>query len=158
MNTENILNEVERTFTFVAKPKGALVSFHQDDCFQCKFLRKDLLAYKGRELPHEAIRCMHQDMSCLSASGWSWALPSYLRYCLTKEPCSANMETEFLIYNLGPTPEHQAEARNRLSALNQEQINCLLNFLHWCEKHEYWSTYCPEEIQEAIEFILTLRA
>lgn len=71
---------------------------------------------------------------------------------------SFSMETEFLIYNLGPAPEHQAEARERLSALNQDQINCLLNFLLWCEEHEHWSTYCPEEIRRAIEFILTLKA
>ncbi|XQE65164.1 DUF6714 family protein [Pseudomonas sp. P3C3] len=158
MKTETIQSEVEKHFPFVAKPKGAAVSFHKDDCLHCNFLREDLLPYKGHELPVDAIRCLHQEMSCLSASGWRWALPSYLRYCLTKEAEASGMETEFLIYNLGPAPKYQAEARVRLSALNQEQINCLLNFLLWCKEHEYWSTYCPEDIQRAIEFILTLRA
>ncbi len=158
MKTETIQSDVERLFTFVAKPKGTEISFHKDDCFKCKYLRKDLLPYKDQELPIEAIRCLHQEMSCLSASGWRWALPSYLGYCLTKEAEASGMETEFLIYNLGPAPEYQAEARDRLSALNQDQINCLLNFLFWCKEHEHWSTYCPEEIQRAIEFILTLKA
>ncbi|MDX5373726.1 MAG: hypothetical protein LPK18_14990 [Pseudomonadaceae bacterium] len=158
MKTETILNEVERAFGFVAKPKGASISFHKDGCFQCDFLRKDLLAYKGRELPYEAIRCINQEMSCLSASGWRWALPSYLRYCLTTKTDAADMETEFLIYNLGPAPKYQAEAIMRFSALNQEQINCLHSFLLWCQEHERWSKYCPEHIERAINFILTLRA
>jgi hypothetical protein len=40
---------------------------------------------------------MHQEMTCLSARGWSWALPHYLPFCLTPEAEYNRMETEFLI-------------------------------------------------------------
>ena len=158
MKSETILDIVERSFTFVEKPKGRSISFHKNDCWQCDSLREDLLQYKGRELPVEAIRCLHQEMSCLSASGWRWVLPSFLRYCITKEAEESGMETEFLIYNLSPAPEYQDEARIRLSALNKEQINCLLSLMLWCKENEYWSTYYPNEIHNAIGFIQSLRA
>ena len=158
MKTETVLSHVEQVFGFIKKPRGNSISFHKNDCLQCKFLRQELQPYKDMELPYQGIFCVFQDMSCLSAKGWRWVLPSYLRYCLTKEAEISGMETEFLIYNLGPNIGHQTETLERLSDLNQEQINCLLNFLFWCREHDYWSKYYLSDIKRAIGFIQKLRA
>jgi hypothetical protein len=158
MNIEHLKKEIESAFSFVDKPKGLALSFHKDDCHQCGYLREDLAAYKGKELPEEAIREIHQEMSCLSAQGWRWALPSYLRYCLTEQAKYTQMETEFLIYNLAPELKYQLETKQRLSALNKEQVQCLIHFLEWCSEDEYWGQYCPEEISSGIAFLSTARA
>jgi hypothetical protein len=158
MNSENLRIEVEKVFSFIEKPKGLELSFHKDDCPQCGYLRNDLDQYKDTQLSPAGIREIHQEMSCLSARGWRWVLPSYLLFCLTEKASYSQMETEFLIYNLAPELKHQLEAKQRLSGLNQEQINCLVHFLEWCQQHEHWGQYCPEEISSAIAFLSTIRA
>ena len=158
MNTEHLKKEVEKVFPFVEKPKGLALSFHKDDCDQCGYLREDVDKYEGRELPPEGIREIHQEMSCLSAKGWRWVLPSYLLYSLTEKASFSQMETEFLIYNLAPELKYQIEAKQRLSALNQDQLLCLVHFLEWCQKHEYWGQHCPKEIASGLGFLSTVRA
>lgn len=156
MQTRQLLQAVENAFPFVPKPAGNELSFHQDDCLQCEFLRNDLVKYEQAELPAEAIRDVHMDMSCLSAAGWRWVLPSYLRQSLTTPGDIFDSETEFLIYNLAPEPRFQTETLERLSALNPQQIACLIIFLEWCADHEHWSDYCPEEIHRGLEFLRRL--
>ncbi|WP_097459230.1 DUF6714 family protein [Mangrovitalea sediminis] len=158
MNTEDLRKEIEATFPFVEKPQGLALSFHKDACFQCEYLRKDLQSFKGKELPPEGIREIHQEMSCLSAKGWRWVLPSYLRYSLAEDASYDKTETEFLIYNLSPGLKYQLETKQRLAALNEEQLLCLIHFLEWCQEHEHWGQYCAEEISAGIAFLSTLRA
>lgn len=157
MVTAELLSEVERAFPFVAKPQGLDLSFHKDECPLCEYLRQDLEAFTGQELPRKALRDIYSEMSCLSAEGWRWALPSYLRHCLAVTDTYGDSETEFLIYNLGPAPEHQRETLQRLAALNDEQIGCLIHFLEWCDVHPHWSEYCKEDISRALEFMRTPR-
>lgn len=158
MNVNELRSEIESNFTFVEKPKGAALSFHQDDCDQCRYLREELMEYEGRDLSPQAIRHIYQEMSCLSEKGWRWALPSYLRYCLTDEAQYNRIETEFLIYNLNPAQKYQAETSKRLSALSHDQIQCLIHFLEWCKQNEHWSQYCPDEIASGIAYLSAIRA
>ncbi len=156
MKAETLMQEIEAAFPYVDKPKGLALSFHKDDCWHCRELREDLEPYSGKEVPAEVIRYMHQDMSCLSAQGWLWALPSYLRVCIAQEGDYDAMETEFLIYNFAPKEEHQEETRQRFSAFNRAQVQCLVHFLEWCGEKEHWSQYCPEDISTGIAFLSTL--
>jgi len=157
MNTEALVIKLEADFPFVDKPVDRSICFHTDECYQCSYLIDDLLIYKGREIPPQAIRCVHQEMSCLSAKGWRWVLPSYLRYCLTDEARYNEMETEFLIYNLAPSDEYKADTLQRLSGLNKSQINCLIEFLNWCKQQESWKDYCLEEIEQGIIFLSSIK-
>ena len=131
MGTAELLSEVESEFPFVSKPQGIALSFHKDKCDLCEYLRSDLETVTGKELSREALRDIYNEMSCLSAEGWRWALPSYLRHCLGASGSYDDSETEFLIYNLGPLPEHQAETLQHLAALSNEQLGCLIHFLEW---------------------------
>jgi hypothetical protein len=151
MQSEVLLQEIERAFPFVKKPEGIDISFHKDDCLHCKSLREDLQQYQEEFLPPKGIREIYSEMSCLSAEGWRWALPSYLRFCVNNQP--AKDETEFLIYNLGPEEKHHEETIIRLSKLSEEQIYCLVSFLQWCQGNEYWSKYCLSNIEQGIEFL-----
>lgn len=157
MDTEALLSEVERAFPYVEKPRGPDLSFHADGCGLCRYLREDLELYSGRELPPQALRTIHGDMSCLSAAGWSWVLPSYLRHCLTVAGTSNDPETEFLIYNLSPPPEDRAQTTERFGALDEEQLACLVHFLEWCGAHAHWSDYCKDDISAALLFVRELR-
>ena len=157
MNTNELRNEIERLFPFVPKPEGSSLPFHKDECFECEHVRMYLAEYEGSELPPKAIRWIYQEMSCLSADGWRWVLPSYLRYCLTQEASSSDIETEFLIYNLGPSERFKDETLNRLSMFNSDQIKCLIGFLLWCKNQEHWAIYCPEDIDRAIDFLGQIR-
>jgi hypothetical protein len=153
MMTAELLSEVEHVFPFVEKPQELDLSFHKDECYHCEFLRRDLVNFTGQELPRDALRVVFNEMSCLSAAGSRWVLPSYLRHCLAVADTYDDSETEYLIYNLGPAPEHQCETRERLAALNDEQITCLIHFLEWCGVHPYWSAYCQEDISRALAFM-----
>jgi hypothetical protein len=157
MNTEMLLKEVEKVFVPVAKPSGFAISFHKVGCDLCRYLRNDLEIHKDRWLPPDAIRTIYGEISCLSAKGWRWVLPSYLHHCLVADSTTDhNQETEFLIYNLGPDLKYQKETMQRLSLLNAKQIACLIHFLEWCADHEYWSVYCREDINKALAFMRTL--
>ncbi len=153
VGTGQLLREVEEIFPFVDKPLGLELSFHKDDCYSCTALREELEPYNGKEIPPNALRLIHQEMSCLSAKGWSWVLPSYLRYCLTKGARNNEMEIEFLIYNFGPDDEYVCHVLERLSDLSEGQIRYLEKFFSWLEGQIQWSKYHREDIEKAIEFL-----
>jgi hypothetical protein len=152
VDTQALLEEINAVLPPVPKPEGTAISFHESGCSHCEYLRNDLAQYTDSELSNEDIRSLHQEMSCLSARGWRWVLPSYLRRCLTQDLYDP-VETEFLIYNLGPSEEHDAETRERLALLSQQQVACLGNFLEWCRAHPHWSEYCGNDIERARVFI-----
>ncbi len=153
MNTDNILNIIESAFPFVEKPIGMALSFHKDDCLHCKFALRDIEEYSEKEIPREGLRKIYCEMSMLSAEGWRWVLPSYLRFCVSHKNLNRDDETEFLIYNLAPDEKFYAETIERLAALNALQIECLIQFLEWAKEHEHWSTYCAEEIEKGLDFL-----
>lgn len=89
-------------------PEQRNLRFHPDGCAQCQYLSEYLDEHRGHIVDGAMVRYLHQEMPCLSAVGWAWALPHYLRYCLTPEAEYNKMETEFLIYNFGcagPMPD-----------------------------------------------------
>jgi hypothetical protein len=81
-----------------------------------------------------------------------------LPFCLQQDTGYDPMETEFLIYSLAPSQEHEADARIELSGMSRQQLQCLVHFLEWCQSHPHWSDYCPQEIERGIEFLRSLRA
>lgn len=157
MKTETLIQEIEACFPYVEKPQEHLLPFHKENCHQCYFLVNDLDTYKEKEIPHEGIREVYTEMSCLSAKAWYWVMPSYLRQCvLLVDECRDF--TEFLIYNFSPAEEHKPIITTRLSEFNREQLNCIISFLHWCNTSDHWvSTYCPENLAAAIAFINKLK-
>jgi hypothetical protein len=157
-STQALLLEIDTVFPPVPKPDGAAVSFHATDCLQCQFVRQDIEKYSDVSLPDDAIRYLHNELSCLSATAWRWALPSYLRRCVTQDAEYDAVETEFLIYNLGPEESFKDETRLRLSALSEQQVRCLLHFLEWCRDHPHWSEYCAEDVSRAATFIASILA
>ena len=154
--TEALRAEMKAVFPPVAMPVNSRLRFHPEGCFQCDYLAKELEECRGKPVNGSVIRLLHQEMSCLSAKGWAWALPHYLPFCLTPEAEYNQMETEFLIYNLAPGGKFEAETRDRLSALSRQQLTCLVHFLAWLKTHPKWSTYCPSEIDQAHEFVSSM--
>ena len=156
--TEALSKEIEEAFPLVEMPLDSELSFHNDGCLECDDLRKDIEEYRGKDITGEVIRLVHQEMSLLSAKTWRWLLPYYLKFCLTPEAEHNRMETEFLIYSLAPDLKFQMETLQRLSLLNDRQINCLIHFLEWCSIHEYWKEYCPDDINKALNFVKNILA
>jgi hypothetical protein len=153
----DLLAEMEKVLPPIPKPLGRALSFHPTDCMQCEFLRRDLENYNDPLIPDEAVFCLRNELSLLSAEGFRWALLSYLRRCLTQDS-GVDEETEFLIYTLGPDPEHESETESRLSLLSPPQLQLLLSFFERCAKHPHWSEYCPDEIAKARSFVARLVA
>lgn len=157
VNTAALRAEVELRFPMVPKPAGVALSFHSEGCLHCEYLRRDLEPFSEPELPEQAIYEIIREMSCLSALGWRWMLPSYLLTCLEDPSGRLDNAIEFLVYSLAPAEEHEAEAREQLSGLDAEQIACLVHFLQWCAAHEHWGSYCPDEIARGLAFLPTVR-
>lgn len=153
LTTDALSKEIEAVFSFVEMPLGAELLFHKNGCLECGSLLEDIEQYRGKEITGEFIRLIHQELSHLSAKAWRWILPYYLRFCLTPEAEYNQMETEFLIYNLGPDLKFQTETLQRLSLLNKDQINCLIHFLEWCSINQHWKECCPNELGMALKFL-----
>jgi hypothetical protein len=158
MNTDELLAEIRLAFPLVEMPSQVDLRFHPDGCLQCDFLSQYLDEHRDGIINGAVIRYMHIEMTGLSAKGWSWALPHYLPYCLTPEAEYNQSETEYLIYNLGPSDEFKDETKERLSGLSNQQIRCLKHFLDWLIQHPKWSDYCPEDIVRAIQIVNELDA
>ena len=158
VNTEDLLAEMQTAFPPLDMPIETELRFHAEGCDHCAFLARDLAELRGKPIGGAAIRHMHQEMSCLSAKGWAWALPHYLPFCLTPEAEYNQMETEFLVYNLSPEEQFKAETLQRLSLLSSRQVRCLIHFVEWLQVHPSWSVYFPAEIEKALEFLHALDA
>jgi hypothetical protein len=153
MLTEALSKEIESVFPFVEMPLGFELPFHGSDCIECYDLRNDLEEYRGKEITGDAIRLVHQEMSHLSAKAWVWILPHYLRFCLTPEAEHNRMEAQFLIYNLRPRAEFEMDTLQRLSLLDEKEINCLVHFLEWCSNHQYWKEFHSDDLNKAKNFL-----
>jgi len=153
MNTNELLAEIQSVFPHVEMPINAELRFHPEGCLHCDYLAQDLEEMRGKPVDGNVIRHLHQEMSCLSAKGWAWALPHYLPFCLTPEAEYNQMETEFLVYNLGPDEKFRTETLQRLSLLSATQLSCLVHFIEWLQAHPKWSEYCPADLSKAREFL-----
>jgi hypothetical protein len=156
MDKSSILEEIEAAFPFVEMPSEGELTFHLNGCRDCDDVREELEYYRGKEITGKAIRAAHRYLSVLTSKATRWILPHYLRFCFTAEAEHNRMETESLIYSLGPGPggtEVLDAQVQRLSMLNADQITCLIHFLEWCLGDEYWSRYCPEDIESGLGFL-----
>jgi hypothetical protein len=153
IEADDLLKEIRAAFPQVQMPTKRDLRFHPEDCFQCEHLSEYLDESRGKPVDGAIIRYMHQEMSCLSAKGWLWALPHYLPFCLTPEAEYNRMETEFLIYNLGPGDKYADDTKVRLSALAAPQVRCLVHFLEWLSVNPKWKDYCPEDLSRALQFV-----
>jgi hypothetical protein len=148
-----LAQEIEATFPIVEMPAAHEIPFKTLDSTEAAYLTAELDQFRGKLLDGDAIRLIHQELSHLSAKAWQWLLPHYLRFCLTPEAAYSRMETEFLIYNLGPDLPFQRDTLQRLSLLTTAQIQCLIDFLYWCLNTEPWREHFPNDIQKAIGFL-----
>ena len=123
-----------------------------------ELLVQDLEELRGKPIDGAVIRSVHQELSFLSAETWRWLLPHYLRYCLTDEARYNRFETQFLIYNLGPSLEFQRDTQKKLALLTKSQLACLIHFLKWCMEDGDWKDLFEENIARAISFIETVAA
>lgn len=158
MNSNALIAEIEAAFPQVQMPAKSAISFHRAGCDQCEYLRNDLEEHRGKEVTGNLIRYLHQELGCLSTAGLKWVLRDYLKFCLTPEAEYNTMETEFLIYHLGPDLKYQKETLQQLSGFSRNQIECLIHFLEWCATHPKWSEYCPEDIKKALNFMRAINA
>lgn len=158
MDSDALLAEIRAVFPKIGMPSQRELRFHPDGCYQCTYLSEYLDERREQTVDGAMIRYMHQEMSCLSAKGWAWALPHYLPFCLTPEAEYNKMEIEFLIYNLGPQDKFKEEQKRRLSALTDPQIRCLALFIDWLRAQPKWSEYCPEDVARARLFLRELGA
>jgi hypothetical protein len=85
METSKVLGEIRAAFPELPMPAERELRFHSDGCDQCAYLSEYLHENRNKPVDGPIIRYMHQEMSCLSAKGWAWALPHYLPFCLTPE-------------------------------------------------------------------------
>ncbi len=158
MNDERaaeLIAQIKRAFPPVSKPADVDLVEHPAGCVECAWVENHLRSVPGPLLPREALRGLHSDMSCLTPAGWRWALPSFLRHCLTG-PHDDDLETEYMIYFLGGVDASQPDAREQLALFDQSQIDCVLRVLEWCSATPQWSEYCAVEIERAIAFMTCL--
>jgi hypothetical protein len=153
VNAAGVLRVIEEAFPYVSRPAPADIPFHREDCSHCEYTVEELLKYPGPSLPPQAIRWLCDELTTMSAQATAYFLPSLLRYVMTDENGRDPRPTEFLIYGLGPSPEHAAETRARLSLLSTAQVEALLALVkHWAREGE-WSKDWSEDLERASAFL-----
>jgi hypothetical protein len=150
---DELLAEIRTAFPLVEMPSRRDLRFHPDDCLQCDLISQYLDEHRNGTIDGAVIRYMCIEMTCLSAMGWSWALPHYLPHCLTAEAEYNQSEIEYLVYNLGTSDEYKSDTKERLSGLSKQQIMCLKHFLSWLSRHPKWRDYFPEDIARAMQMM-----
>ncbi len=150
----DLLRKIELAFPFVEMPPSwSLISNLATQRAGGAELLHELEEYRGRPIDSELLRSIHQDLHSLSAEGWSWILPHYLRFCMSEAGLDSRAELEFLIYKLDPQPDFHQETVTNLRLLTKRQIKCLIDIVRWCMRDEWFSEYFPEDLQGAMRFL-----
>jgi hypothetical protein len=138
------------------EPTPPVATFLRDpvvvECFRVPSGR---LLVAGQELPASAIRYLCDEWDTFSPIALTWILPSYLRHILTEEDERDPRPTEYLVYNLGPSPEHEEDTRLRLSLLTAEQVTVLAATLDYLCSQPYWNDYWGDDLAAARAFLQT---
>jgi len=127
---DNLSKAIALVFPVIDMPISGDLTRHEDSCYDCRHLRKDLEDYRNKDVTNETTRLAHQELSHFSAKGLRWLLPHYLRFCLTTEAEFTRMETEFFIFHFSPSAEFQTDVSEQLRGLDRDQINCLIHFFN----------------------------
>ena len=157
MDSTELLRKIEKLFPLIDKPARHEISAHNDDCFQCHYLREESEKY-DIEISRQGLRWFHNELSLFSGKGLVWVLTSLLRYCVSVDDTYDGAETEFLIYHLSPAKEYENDTISQLEAFSRDQIGCLMSFISWCKAHQYWKDYCLEDIEKAECFLKKINA
>lgn len=153
MDAEELLVEIQSVFPLVEMPSRSQLASHAESCHGCEEIVDNLEAHRGKSIGEAVVRLVHQELVHLSAAAWRWLMPHYLSYCLSPRGEFTQMETQFLVLHLGPKAEFAQDTIGRLSLLNASQIGCLIHFMERLASDPYWSAYCPENINAALEFL-----
>ena len=116
-------------------------------------LADEIQEYEARPVTIDLLRLAHQNLRKLSPDAYLWFVPHYLKLCLTDEGKYSSFEAEFFVYSLSPAGESDTSIDIRLSALNADQIRCIVEVLSWMLTDEFWGVHCPEQIHSALEFL-----
>lgn len=150
MTESDLLNKIDAAFPVVEMPAKDQLVFEKYKGGECDEIAEDLEQPLASD---EVVKIVCRNLSCLSAKGWVWVLPFYLKYCLSEKAMTNRTETEFLIYNLSPAPEFVSDTNQRLRELNNQQIRVLIYFLEWCLSNEYWKEFYRCEIEGALTYL-----
>jgi hypothetical protein len=156
ISSESLLAKIRVRFPFVEMPPRENIIFRCTNDGYFDGLLADIEQYRERVITIDLIRILHQELSNLSSEALLWILPYYLEYCLSPEAEYSQMEVEYLIYALSPAPEYRSQVLEKLSAFNGPQIECLVEFVVWCQCHEFWRDYFPNELSQAKDLLGSL--
>jgi hypothetical protein len=157
-SVQDLLAEIDLVFPSVEKPEDNQLVVNCSDCVQCAWVVSHLRKFVGYELPREALRGLHSEMSCLTPVGWRWAIPSFLRYCLISAGLdNDDIQTEYMIYFLGGVASSQPAAAIGVATFDDTQIACLIRVLEWCLMQSFWSEDWGSDIAGAVHFLRRLR-
>jgi hypothetical protein len=156
LTSPELLGRIERAFPYIARPPQAELPFHKDGCASCEVFWRHMVAYADARLSAPAIRYLCDEWATLSSAAVTWILPSYLRHILTAEDDQDPRPTEYLIYNLGPSPEHAEDTRLQLSLLTAMQLDALAAVLEHLNAQPYWNDYCGDDLATATAFLETV--
>jgi hypothetical protein len=155
MNPQALLERVQAAFPPIGRPPGPSAYMHAGECSGCHALRESLHGVDQPMLPLAALRSIYDQVAHLSAAGWRWVLPSYLAHCLSLAQNEAELDSEFLTFNLGASMHGLAQSVQRLTAFSPMQTECLVSFLEWCGQQPEWAELCGEDIDSALAGLST---
>ena len=154
---DEIYKEINDYFPYVLMPPTDKLVIHNDDCYQCQYLKKDLIElYSNKTILDEPlIRSLHMELLLLTPESWFWIMPSYLRYCLSREPYIdmnyGDSVTEFLTYQFEQTDfQSKTDIMRNISLFNVNQLNTLKRFFIYLSSSSYWED--DASLKEAINF------
>ena len=154
METKRLLAEVETIFPIVEMPRIEDLVPAAPRYIESFEVQEDMEEFQGSQFTKGGVRKIHRYLPVLSEKAIIWIVPHLLRFCLLDEATeNTRIVTQSFIFSLSPDIDFHAETRRRFSLLSAAQIRCLVHFLEWCAKDEYWDSICRARIQRGIAFL-----
>ena len=157
MTLATVLRAIEEAFPVVARRPDEELMEHKTGCTLCDCERQWILERSQpypTELSDDAVRGISLELSCYSAAGLQWVMPSLARAAL-KNSGGDDLVAERWVISLANS-QSGSENRRRLRWLTRQQIAALVALFNF--KFDQTDRSYRTDIAKAISLLRTLKS
>jgi hypothetical protein len=155
----DVITAIEESFPFVARPPNEQLMEHPTGCILCDCEREWIMARSEphpAELSEDAARGASLELSCYSASGAKWLMPSLLRCALSESNSSDPLVAERLLYSFAY--RSALNFQERLTLMSSDQIAVIIKLFVFQRDRTVLRKRFRFELLKAIAFLRSLQS
>jgi hypothetical protein len=151
----DVITAIEESFPFGARPPDENLMEHPTGCLLCDCEREWILERSEphpAELSEDAARGASLELTCFSAAGVQWLMPSLLR-CALQDSSGDNLVAERLIYRFAAGLD--SDFLQNLNLLTSDQIGVIIQVLVFSAATDFNEFY-QNQLLRAIAFLRSI--